>query len=162
MVFWLVTIFQYLSVLVKDSLTSLLEYWLSKGLQLEKSFNSPSPNSKSNPHTTALSEICYEGQGRSSFEPMRHRTLTPLPFTIEQRVTYWCSFYAVCSLRGRDSAYKRGGDARRKFWIKPLKETDLGATQAFFLIPKRNHVKTQTTYIFLYFFACNPKRDLHD
>ena len=26
----------------------------------------------------------------------------------------------------------RGGDARRKFWIKPLKETDLGVVQAFF------------------------------
>ena len=25
-----------------------------------------------------------------------------------------------------DSAYERGGDSRRKFWIKPLKETDLG------------------------------------
>ena len=31
-----------------------------------------------------------------------------------------------------DSAYERGGDARRKLWIKPLKETDLGVTQAFF------------------------------
>ena len=29
-------------------------------------------------------------------------------------------------------AYERGGDARRKFWIKPLKETDLGVAQAFF------------------------------
>ena len=28
-----------------------------------------------------------------------------------------------------DSAYERGGDARRKFWIK---ETDLGVAQAFF------------------------------
>ena len=33
---------------------------------------------------------------------------------------------------GGDSAYERGGDARRKFWIKPLKETDLGVAQAFF------------------------------
>ena len=30
-----------------------------------------------------------------------------------------------------DSAYKRVGDDRRKFWIKPLKETDLGVAQAF-------------------------------
>ena len=28
--------------------------------------------------------------------------------------------------------YDRGGDARRKFLIKPLKETDLGVAQAFF------------------------------
>ena len=33
---------------------------------------------------------------------------------------------------GGDSAYERGWDARRKFWIKPLKETDLGVVQAFF------------------------------
>ena len=34
--------------------------------------------------------------------------------------------------RKGDSAYERGGDDRRKFWIKPLKETDLGVAQAFF------------------------------
>ena len=33
---------------------------------------------------------------------------------------------------GGNSAYESGGDARRKFWIKPLKETDLGVTLAFF------------------------------
>ena len=33
---------------------------------------------------------------------------------------------------GGDSTYERGGDAHRKFWIKPLKETDLGVAQAFF------------------------------
>ena len=31
-----------------------------------------------------------------------------------------------------DSAYERGEDARRKFWIKPLKETDLGVAQPLF------------------------------
>ena len=31
-----------------------------------------------------------------------------------------------------DSHYERDGDACRKFWIKPLKETDLGVAQAFF------------------------------
>ena len=33
---------------------------------------------------------------------------------------------------GGDSAYERGGDSRRKFWINPLKETDLGVAQASF------------------------------
>ena len=33
---------------------------------------------------------------------------------------------------GGDSAYERDGDARRKFGINPLKETDLGVAQAFF------------------------------
>ena len=28
--------------------------------------------------------------------------------------------------------YERGGDARRKFWIKPLKETNLDVAQPFF------------------------------
>ena len=39
-----------------------------------------------------------------------------------------------CRLRGGggDSAYERGGDARRKFGINPLKETDLAVAQAFF------------------------------
>ena len=32
-----------------------------------------------------------------------------------------------------DSAYERGGDARRKFCIIPLTETDLDKAQAFFL-----------------------------
>ena len=46
---------------------------------------------------------------------------------------------------GGNSAYKRSGDARRKFLIKPLKKTDLGVAQAFlFLTPKRDHVKIQT------------------
>ena len=40
---------------------------------------------------------------------------------------------------GGESAYERGGDARRKFWIKPLKETDLGVAQVF-LTSKRDHV----------------------
>ena len=33
---------------------------------------------------------------------------------------------------GGDSSYERGGDAYRKFWIKPLKETNLGVAQAFY------------------------------
>ena len=32
---------------------------------------------------------------------------------------------------GGDSAYEVGVDAVRKFWIKPLKETDLGVDQTF-------------------------------
>ena len=44
---------------------------------------------------------------------------------------------------GGELTYERGGDTRRKFWIKPLKETELGVAQAI-LTPKRDHVKTQT------------------
>ena len=38
---------------------------------------------------------------------------------------------SVVTLGGGDSAYEVGVDAVRKFWIKPLKETDLGVDQAF-------------------------------
>ena len=40
--------------------------------------------------------------------------------------------YTVSPGGGGDSAFERGGDTRRKFWIKPLMETDLGVAQAFF------------------------------
>ena len=40
------------------------------------------------------------------------------------------SFYSTPG--GGPPHMKGGGDARRKFWIKPLKETDLGVAQAFF------------------------------
>ena len=42
---------------------------------------------------------------------------------------------------GEDSAYERDGDASRKFWIKPLKETNLGVAQPFFFTPKSDHFK---------------------
>ena len=35
-------------------------------------------------------------------------------------------------LPGGRKGGERGGDARLKFWIKPLKETDLGVAQTFF------------------------------
>ena len=44
-------------------------------------------------------------------------------------------------------SYERGGDVRRKFWSKPLKETNLGVAQTFFLTPKhakQDHFETQT------------------
>ena len=58
-----------------------------------------------------------------------------------------------------DSAYERGGDARRKVLIELLKETDLGWSKLF-LTPKRDHVKTQTIYI--YFFYILPRISLNE
>ena len=65
--------------------------------------------------------------------------------------------------------YERGGDARRKFWTKPLEQTNLGVAQPF-LTPKRDLFKLWLhesskynelkIYIFLYFFTCNPERAL--
>ena len=54
---------------------------------------------------------------------------------------------AIENAWGGDSAYERGRDARRKFWIEPLKETYLGVAQAF-LSPKRDYV---IGYIFIFF-----------
>ena len=45
-------------------------------------------------------------------------------------------------------AYEKGGDARRKFWINPLKETDLGVAQAF-LTPKRE-LKIYVSNLYFY------------
>ena len=50
----------------------------------------------------------------------------------EPAVKYWKLLCELWLKPGRDSTYERGGDACRKFWIKPLKETDLGVAQAFF------------------------------
>ena len=65
--------------------------------------------------------------------------------------------------------YERGGDTRRKFWIKPLKQTNLGVAQPF-LTPRRDLFKLWLhesskynelkIYNFLYFFTCNPERPL--
>ena len=60
---------------------------------------------------------------------------------------------------GWELAHERGGNPCRKFWITPLKETHLGVALAF-LTSKTDRVKTGKN-MFLYFFACNPKRDLH-
>ena len=54
---------------------------------------------------------------------------------LDKRHTQWRGEMTKMMKRpgeGGDSAYERGGDDRRKFWIKPLKETDLGLAQAFF------------------------------
>ena len=65
-------------------------------------------------------------------------TISVIFYKLGPDVTYTMSYahhltqvVGVVKSRG-DSAYERGGDACKKFWIKPLKETDLGVAQAFF------------------------------
>ena len=78
------------------------------------------------------------------------------------------------------NSYPGGGNSHMKgvgmlfgnFELNPPKETNLGVAQPFFLLLKEailnfdymNRVyKTNRNYkISLYFFACNPKRDLYD
>ena len=54
---------------------------------------------------------------------------------------------------GGDSAYERGGDARRKILIKTLKETNLGVAQAFFRPLKETMLKHRQLYIFIFFLV---------
>ena len=49
------------------------------------------------------------------------------------------------------SAYERGGDAHRKFWIKLLKKTYLGVAQAFFE-PLNETMLKHRQYRYLYIF----------
>ena len=68
-----------------------------------------------------------------SLGPLYHKIFRPpLSYVIRRRESKCFSNTAQELPRPGDSAYERGGDARRKFWIKPLKETDLGMAQACF------------------------------
>ena len=64
----------------------------------------------------------YLGRSASGFVIMHVNT----NFAIPARVFTWGGG------GGGNSAHERGGDARRRFWMKPLKETDLGVARAFF------------------------------
>ena len=62
-----------------------------------------------------------------------------ITIVLKEKLLYYLKYCIVLLPRsprwgggGGNSAYERGGDARRKLWIKPLKETDLGVAQAFF------------------------------
>ena len=52
-------------------------------------------------------------------------------FKLERFAITFAQALAIAIGARGGSAYEKGGDARRKFWIKPLKETDLGVAQAF-------------------------------
>ena len=81
-----------------------------------------------------------------------------VPFFLVYTCRWWGSH--TCVGGGGELAYERGGEAYQKFWIKPLKETILHLVQAFFT-PKRDQNKINIKYIFLYFLAYYPNRDLH-
>ena len=54
------------------------------------------------------------------------------PATKDGSLSINYALYKYPGVGGGKSAYERGGDAHWKFWIEPLKETDLGGVQAFF------------------------------
>ena len=69
-----------------------------------------------------------------------------------QQHNYHCDFQMAAIPWGGDSAYERGGDARRQFWIKPLKETDPGRGASFFWPLKETMLKHRQ-YIYFYIFS---------
>ena len=77
--------------------------------------------------------VCYFNihfQKWSKVSPLK--IMTRLYSKRQKNVIFHTRFQTRPLGPGGDSAYERGGDARRKFWIKPLKETDLGEAQTFF------------------------------
>ena len=63
-------------------------------------------------------------------------SLFPLEITFQDDKHIFCHFVFDVRLgvfRGV-LPYERGGDAGREFWIKPVKETNLGMAQPFFEI----------------------------
>ena len=53
---------------------------------------------------------------------------------------------------GGDYAYEKGEDARRKFWTKPLKQTDPVVAQAFFW-PLKEIILKHRQYKYFYIFS---------
>ena len=73
-----------------------------------------------------------------SLGPLYHKILRPPLSYVIRRREYKCFSNTAQELPrpgrggGGVTPHMKGeGDARRKFWIKPLKETDLGVAQAF-------------------------------
>ena len=73
-------------------------------------------------------------------------------FLVKTRELFYDSVHGTGG--GGNSAYDRGGDASRKFWIRPLKETDLGVAQAFFWLLKETKRRQ-----YIYFYILHPKWD---
>ena len=75
---------------------------------------------------------CHEGRIRKVQE---HKNIK---FIFRQLSSKYSLFDLVCPANYNIDfsapvglQYERGGDARRKFWTKPKKETNLGVAQAF-------------------------------
>ena len=79
---------------------------------------------------TRLSGMCRPKIDRLSTAISTDRSVDTT--TVNKIQLSWVKVKRLETPRGRNSAYERGGDARRKFCIKPLKETDLGVAQEFF------------------------------
>ena len=56
--------------------------------------------------------------------------------------------WSLCAKHGIQQMFLILGDAPRKFWIKPRKETDLGVAQAFFDPLKETMLKHRQLYLF--------------
>ena len=68
------------------------------------------------------------GNISAPFIVRRHNGTTSRPKEYQR---FWTQF-AILAPPGGGLPYERGGDSRRKFWIKPQKETNLGVAKPFF------------------------------
>ena len=68
----------------------------------------------------------------TDYRPLYRPTDRSTLLTVNKIQLSWVKVKRLENPGGGNSAYERGGDARRKFCIKPLKETDLGVAQEFF------------------------------
>ena len=67
------------------------------------------------------------GNISARFIVRRHNVTTSRPKEYQR---FWTQFAILAP--GGGLPYERGGDSRRKFWIKPQKETNLGVAKPFF------------------------------
>ena len=75
--------------------------------------------------------IARRGVGCGKYKYSSYKSFRSLPTVVFIRSISNTARYCFAR-EGGDSAYERDGNARRKFRIKPLKETDLGVAHAFF------------------------------
>ena len=75
------------------------------------------------------------GNISARFIVRRHNVTTSRPKEYQR---FWTQFAILAPEGGGGGGgggglpYERGGDSRRKFWIKPQKETNLGVAKPFF------------------------------
>ena len=69
------------------------------------------------------------GNISARFIVRRHNVTTSRPKEYQR---FWTQFAILAPGGGGGLPYERGGDIRRKFWIKPQKETKLGVAKPLF------------------------------
>ena len=96
---------------------------------------SPNPDSISDQNMVCNFPVPFQTLYLESIPVFRHLIIKSISKHVKAR--YCIMFFVKIRFASEASnprgelPYERGGDARRTFWIKPLKETTLGVAQAF-------------------------------